>query len=130
MTVGAGRGEDGGVHEGTSAALIDTFSSSKRGAKASVVLKSGIPGQTGCLYGDGQGEGELCRLWTGMDGGNGYGVTSQCHGPHNTLRSPGLGILRSGNRFDHVVYLEGQRVIPTSQPWTDTERSNTVDCYS
>lgn len=45
------------MHEGAGTALIDTFSSSERGVKPSVVLKSGIPGQTGCLYGDGQGGG-------------------------------------------------------------------------
>lgn len=32
--------------------LIDSFSSSQRGVKPSVVLENGIPGQTGCLYGD------------------------------------------------------------------------------
>lgn len=45
------------MHEGAGTALIDTFSSSERGVKPSVVLKSSIPGQTGCLYGDGQGGG-------------------------------------------------------------------------
>lgn len=43
--------------EGAGTALIDTFSSSERGVKPSVVLNSGIPGQTGCLHSDGQGGG-------------------------------------------------------------------------
>lgn len=41
------------MDEGAGTALIDTFSSSEREAKPSVVLNSGIPGQTGCLHGDG-----------------------------------------------------------------------------
>lgn len=47
----------GDVYKGAGAALIDTFSSSERGVKPSVVLNSSIPGQTGCLHGDGQGGG-------------------------------------------------------------------------
>lgn len=50
------------MHEGAGTALIDTFSSSERGVKPSVVLKSGIPGQTGCLYGDGQGGGRTLAI--------------------------------------------------------------------
>lgn len=34
--------------------LIDGFSSSQREVKPLVVLENGIPGQTGCLYGDGR----------------------------------------------------------------------------
>lgn len=37
--------------------LTDAFSSSQRKVKALVVLENGIPGQTGCLYGDGRGGG-------------------------------------------------------------------------
>lgn len=63
MGVGAaGRG----VHAGGGTALIDTFSSSERGVKPSVVLKRGIPGQTDCLYGDGHG-------WVGAVGAVGGG---------------------------------------------------------
>lgn len=43
------------MYEEAGIALIDTFSSSEREVKLSVVLNSGIPGQTGCLHGDGQG---------------------------------------------------------------------------
>lgn len=48
--------------------LIDAFSSSQRGMKPLVVLENGIPGQTGCLYGDGLGRGggrgkEFCHSW-------------------------------------------------------------------
>lgn len=70
---GVGCGEAGGVHEGAGTALIDTFSSSKRGVKPSVVLKSDIPGQTGCLYGDCREgvEGERRHWWLRLDAGNG-----------------------------------------------------------
>lgn len=39
---------------GSGTALIDTFSSYERRVKPSVALSGGIPGQTGCLYGDGR----------------------------------------------------------------------------
>lgn len=72
--------------------LIDGFSSSQREVKPLVVLENGIPGQTGCLYGDGLVRGGLknsvipgCRLHVG----NGYGVTGQHHGPHDTLQRRG-----------------------------------------
>ncbi len=57
VTEGGGWGEAGAVHEGAGTALIDTFNSSERGVKSWVVLNSGIPGQTGCLHGDGRGGG-------------------------------------------------------------------------
>lgn len=62
---------------GGGTALIDTFSSSERGVKPSVMLKRGIPGQTDCLYGDGHGWGwgggwRLCHSWMGLDAVNGY----------------------------------------------------------
>ena len=57
VTEGGGWDEARGVCEGAGTALIDTFSSSERGVKPSVVLNSGIPGQTGCLHSDGQGGG-------------------------------------------------------------------------
>lgn len=86
------------MQEGAGTALIDTFNSSKRGVKPSVVLKSDIPGQTGCLYGDCREgvEGERRHSWLRLDAGNGYGVTGQHHVPHNTLQPQGLSILHPG----------------------------------
>lgn len=54
---GGGGLQVGGVYKVAGTAIIDTFSSSERGVKPSVVLNSGIPGQTDCLHGDGQGGG-------------------------------------------------------------------------
>jgi len=49
---------------GAGTALIDTFSSSERAVKSTVVLNAGIPGQTGCLHGDDWGERRVsCYLW-------------------------------------------------------------------
>lgn len=86
---GEGRDETWGLYEEPGTGLIDTFSSSERKVKPSVVLHSSIPGQTGCLYSDGQGEGERCHWWMRLDAGNGYGVTGQRHKPHNTLQPQG-----------------------------------------
>lgn len=113
VTVGGGGGS--GVHEGGGTALIDTFSSSERGVKPSVVLKRGIPGQTDCLYGDGHG-------WVGGWGGalsfldetgcwKWIYVTGQRHGPHNTLQPQGLSILYSAKRLDMAVHPQGHGAI-------------------
>lgn len=78
------------MYEEVGTALIDTFSSSEREVKPSVVLNSGISGQTGCLHGDGWGGGgALSFLWMRLDAGNGYGVTGQLHKPYNTLQPQG-----------------------------------------
>lgn len=82
----------GGGRRGLLPPLIDAFSSSQRDVKPLVVLENGIPGQTGCLYGDGRGGGvgwgensviPGCRV----DVGNGY--RGQQHGPHDTPQQRG-----------------------------------------
>lgn len=68
------------MYEEASNALIDTFSSSEREVKLSVMLNSGIPGQTGCRHGDGRGGRVSCAIrGLRLDAGNGYGVTGQRH---------------------------------------------------
>lgn len=88
------------MDEWVGTALIATFGSSERSVKPSVVLNSGIPGQTGCLHGDGQGGERVppfvdetgCWKWIRSD-------RSAPRATRPTAAAEGLGILQSGKEI-------------------------------
>lgn len=78
-----------------------------------------------------RGEGKFRHSWTRLDAGNGYGVTGQRHGPHNTLQPQGLGILHPGRDSigGFMQRVKGHHSI-TAMDILHIVKANTGDSYS